>query len=353
MLLLSVTSLLALGAGPQEAEPMPRTQSELVPSVCIWSEAPHSAFTDLVHHDGRFFCAFREGSGHVPGESGTDGVIRLIVSPDGEAWSTAACIVEEGVDLRDPKLSVTPDGRLMVLMAGSVYDEGRFVERVPRACFSKPGGKDFTAALPLTIDPRVATDRDWLWRVTWHEGVAFGVVYQAAEVWGLHLLRSSDGMSYELVHTLDLDDRPNEATVRFLEDGRMVMVVRREGGERLGVVGVSSEPYQEWSWRSIGRRLGGPDLAVLADGSLILGTRDYGPEKTYSTILGRLGLDGSFERLFDLPSGGDTSYPGLLVHEDELWVSYYSSHEERSSIYLARVPLEELEKRIARKGSRK
>ena len=35
--------------------------------------------------------------------------------------------------------------------------------------------------------------------------------------------------------------------------------------------------------------------------------------------------------------GGDTSYPGLLWHDGVLWVSYYSSHEGKTSIYLARV----------------
>jgi len=40
--------------------------------------------------------------------------------------------------------------------------------------------------------------------------------------------------------------------------------------------------------------------------------------------------------LLRLPSGGDTSYPGLVWHGGLLWVSYYSSHEGRASIYLAR-----------------
>ena len=35
----------------------------------------------------------------------------------------------------------------------------------------------------------------------------------------------------------------------------------------------------------------------------------------------------------------DTSYPGLVWHEGQLWVSYYSSHEGKTSIYLARVRL--------------
>ena len=41
-----------------------------------------------------------------------------------------------------------------------------------------------------------------------------------------------------------------------------------------------------------------------------------------------------------LPSGGDTSYPGLVFHEDLLWVSYYSSHEGKTSIYLAKVQID-------------
>jgi hypothetical protein len=36
-----------------------------------------------------------------------------------------------------------------------------------------------------------------------------------------------------------------------------------------------------------------------------------------------------------LPSGGDCSYPGLAFFGGRLWVSYYSSHEGRTAIYLA------------------
>ena len=31
----------------------------------IWDQAPHNAFTDLIRHDGQWYCAFREGEGHV------------------------------------------------------------------------------------------------------------------------------------------------------------------------------------------------------------------------------------------------------------------------------------------------
>jgi hypothetical protein len=44
-------------------------------------------------------------------------------------------------------------------------------------------------------------------------------------------------------------------------------------------------------------------------------------------------------KLIKLPSGGDTSYPGLVWHKNMLYVSYYSSHEGKTSIYLAKVKI--------------
>jgi hypothetical protein len=40
-----------------------------------------------------------------------------------------------------------------------------------------------------------------------------------------------------------------------------------------------------------------------------------------------------------LPSGGDNSYPGMAWHDGTLWLSYYSSHEGKASIYLAEIAL--------------
>ncbi|NDD65781.1 MAG: hypothetical protein EBZ36_17665, partial [Acidobacteria bacterium] len=52
----------------------------------IWDQAPHSAFTDLAEFNGRLYCTFREGTGHVPGREGNNGTIRVIASEDGQNW---------------------------------------------------------------------------------------------------------------------------------------------------------------------------------------------------------------------------------------------------------------------------
>ena len=40
-----------------------------------------------------------------------------------------------------------------------------------------------------------------------------------------------------------------------------------------------------------------------------------------------------------LPSGGDTSYPGLVEHEGSLWMSYYASEGGRSTVRFAKVAI--------------
>ena len=44
--------------------------------------------------------------------------------------------------------------------------------------------------------------------------------------------------------------------------------------------------------------------------------------------------------ILELPSGGDCSYPGLVFFEGHLYVSYYSSHEGKASIYVAKVKID-------------
>lgn len=78
----------------------------------IWGDgSTHCAFTSLVEHKGRYYCAFREGFSHIFNEKGeADGKIHIISSSDGDKWETETVLSRTGYDLRDPKLSVTPKG---------------------------------------------------------------------------------------------------------------------------------------------------------------------------------------------------------------------------------------------------
>jgi len=317
------------------------TTQESVSVQKIWAGGAHNAFTDLIRFDGYLVCAFREANSHVPKNSKGNGKIRLIRSKDGIEWESWKLFARDGVDLRDPKLSKTSDGRLMILAGGSVYRDGQLLERIPAAYFCDIDGMRFTEHQSLKIDPEIASKNDWLWRVTWHEGHAYGVVYQAnKKKWGLHLVRSENGIEYDLVSTLHVDGRPNEATLRFAKDGTMVIVVRNEDGKNQSSIGTSKAPYQKWSWTTLYTRLGGPDLELLDDKRWVLGTRSY--DKNPTTVLAAVTTRGFYRPFLTLPSGGDTSYPGILVEQETVWVSYYSSHEGKSNIYLYKSNKDEL-----------
>lgn len=305
---------------------------ELVSVTKIWDQGQHNAFTDLIRYRGQWFCTFREADDHVGG----DGKLRVLRSRDGSRWESAALLVEEGVDLRDPKLSVSGDGRLMIVAGGSLYQGGKVLKgRQPRVAFSKDG-------VTWTPVRRVLAEGDWLWRVTWHKGKAYGVSYDVGpagsprEEWDLKLFESPDGQDWKLVTKLEVPGRPNETTLRFLANGECVALVRREAGDKQAWIGTSKPPYKEWKWTPAGTQVGGPNFIVLPGGAMIAGGRLYGAARKNQTAVGPMTLE-KYTPELTLPSAGDNSYPGLVWDNGSLWMSYYSTHEGKTSIYLARI----------------
>ena len=301
--------------------------------IKIWDYAPHQAFTDLVSFKGKFYCTFREGTGHVPGPKGTDGVIRVLSSNDGISWIPESLLNSDKYDLRDPKISVTPDGRLMLVIGGSHYDKGNLLSQLTHVSFSDYDGKNFTPPIPTELDPIIKNDYNWLWRITWHNGVAYGVVYQGRNG-SAYLVSSDNGVHYKLVCKLDIDGSPNEASLEFDSEGGMHMIVRRGGGNRMGYYGTAKSPYMKWNWKELDQPLGGPHLALLPNDKIIVVSRYYRSSGSQTAIFEL--QDNHLEVIEVLPSGGDTSYPGLVLQDNKLYISYYSNHSEKTSIYLAK-----------------
>ncbi len=180
--------------------------------------------------------------------------------------------------------------------------------------------------------------------MTWHEGKAYGVSYPASQGSpDLALLVSDDGLTYKpLVPKLYGVGFPNETTLRFDPSGTCYALVRRDQGGNQpysAVLGISRGDYTQWQWHDLGpefNAFGGPNLIQLPTGVWLAAGRMH--QGGVHTALCYLDVTNhTMTKLLKLPSGGDTSYPGLVWHNDLLYLSYYSSHEGKTSIYLAKV----------------
>jgi hypothetical protein len=168
--------------------------------------------------------------------------------------------------------------------------------------------------------------------------VAYSFGYSGKDAGGC-LYRSRDGITWEVVLDEaypDVDSYGNESSLVFLDDGTAHCLLRRDKEAATAMLGTAHPPYTEWQWQDLGVRMGGPKMVRLADGRFLAAVRLHDGDR-------RTGLcwidpeKGSAAEFLALPSGGDTSYAGIVEHDGVVWISYYSSHEEKTSIYLARL----------------
>lgn len=326
-----LTAVLVAIRPTASAEPPSAT---LIDVQRIWDQAPHSAFTDLIYWKNQFVCAFREGRAHVS----ADGKIRVLTSTDGVAWNSAALVELAGFDLRDAGLCTAPGGKLMLV--GGAAPRKKDNEDAPTGTFVA-----FSADGSTWTSPKIASlPGRWMWRVTWHNEKAYGVSYATPQGHPFTaILTSDDGINFsELVPKLNGDGYPTEATLRFENNSQTLYCLQRRDGappQNSALLGISRAPYTDWQWHDLKMYFGGPNFIQIPDGRWIAAGRIIHPD-AHKTELAWLDIEKkALKPILQLPSGGDTSYPGLVWREDLLWVSYYSSHEGKASIYLAKVQI--------------
>jgi hypothetical protein len=294
-------------------------------------------FPDIVFYKGTMFISYREASAHSDSTS-LGRVVILESEDDGESWEEAAILLMPGADLRDPHFCILADGRLM-LNGGIGGKQGKGSWKGKRrgtyVAFSDDG-------IEWTIPMEIFDGRDeWMWRGTTHtDGYTYGIVKEQGEgryrnlpeLQYSRLVRTRDGIHYNVITELQSKDIPNEATIRFAPDNTAYIIHRMND---YGLFGKSRPPYEDWQWHRIGK-IGGPNLIHLHDGQWLVGGRVYDEDDNRKMQLGRIDVEkGDYFPLVDLPSGGDCSYPGFLIYKERLLVVYYSSHEGATNLYLA------------------
>ncbi|HQP03626.1 MAG TPA: sialidase family protein [Bacteroidales bacterium] len=320
----------------------------------ISDSADHNAFPDLIRYKKYFYCAIREADTHEPRENNLYGKIRVIRSKKGDKWETVISFEIPKYDMRDGKFVILPDGRLMMYFGCSEYKNGRLISRLTHVSYSSDG-VHFTPPRPVEIDPAIKTHFDWVWSITWYDTVGYANLYQIkgkGGKWNVYLMKTNDGLHYSPITSWDLGPRPNEARIRFAPDGRMIVIVRRESGGP-GILGMSYPPFTEWEWYDMSIKLGGPNFLVLSNNKILIGSRLF-KSKEVGEQMGKVNEDyrtgifiasdmGEIRKVVELPSDGDTSYPGMIIYKDYLYVAYYSSHEGKAKIYFAKILFSDIE----------
>ena len=306
----------------------PEDRTGLLSVRKIWDAAPHNAFTDLTRYHGQLVCAFREAEAHV--SPTVNGKLRVLSSTDGDTWTPAALLADPRGDLRDAKLSQLPDGRLVLLTA--VHVRGRTSPpEYQSVAFYTDDLKTWTGPIDVG-EPGV-----WLWGVRWHNGIGLSLGYGAQkDNRFVRLYRTADGVKFEpIVPKLDVAaPYPNENAIAFDPNGTANLLLRCDPDA--AYFGTAEPPYTDWHLKQTNTRIGGPALLRLPDGRLLGAGRLYDPP-VRTSLFWIDPVTADVKEWLPLPSGGDTSYPGLILENGVLNVSYYSSHEGKTSIYFARV----------------
>jgi hypothetical protein len=323
------------------------------------SDGNHNSNTDLIYWNDAFWLIHASAPWHFASEETR---LVLLRSSDAKTWEKVAEFTNPGQDIRDPKFAVI--GTKLILYA--LKNEAFTAEPYATVAATSDDGINWTPFVDLEPE-------GWLfWRPETPDG---GKTWYVPAYWHEHgkaaLLRSVDGLYWEVVSIIYSGEVVDETAIIFLSDSRMLAVSREEisgyyFGDNRGdtVISTAEPPFITWSYaHSTVTRLDGPALFSY-NGRIYAVGRSQPGKKPYlfetGSILARkrtslfLVEPDRLVWLSDLPSDGDTSYAGVALMGDEAYISYYTSSVKRdypwiigmlsaSDIMMARLDLKKLE----------
>ncbi len=290
----------------------------------VFANGKHNAFTALRRFKGDLYLAFRASDSH---ESATADVL-VLRSKDGKDWKQVFTF-DMAKDDRDPQMMVT-DERLFLYCP----------------CMN---GKQLTTWLRSTDDGeqwseavKIYKAQFILWKPCIHDGVYFATAHRKSNSGHdreVHLVKSADGVNWEKISTIRSGNWESETTLHFEQNHNAVAFLRQKFGNPPAQVLESDPPYAEWKARPADVSLLGGHSVHVFKGVTYLMSRFNKPDKGGFGSMIYTFAGGKLTPYCELPAGGDCSYPEAVEDGANMLVSYYSTHEGTTNIYLATVPL--------------
>ncbi|MBM83156.1 MAG: hypothetical protein CMJ78_21550 [Planctomycetaceae bacterium] len=298
----------------------------------VFHNGEHNAFTDLVKFQGRYYLTFRScPDGHMVHPTAT---VIVLVSDDFKQWKQVHRFGVPLRDTRDPHFLVFKEN--LFVYTGTWYSgkttlppaDWDLNQHLGFAAWTGDGAKWHS---PIMLD---GTFGHYIWRAAVHNDkvylcgrrkIGFEIKErgEGRQVESL-MLESDDGLIFRK-RAVFQEIEGDETAFLFDPDGSITAIGRR--GSKTAQFLHSKPPYKKWDRRDLGRFVGGP-LLTRWDGRLLVGGRKFTPEKRARTSMCWL-VDGKLKEFAELPSGGDTSYPGFIeLSPTKAVMSWYSSHEK-------------------------
>jgi len=363
---LSILGCGGSGAPGTETKPVLYETRPVVPSDGLpagLSIQPANNNLDVALLHGRVFFAFRTAPNHF---ASADATIHVLSSADQVTWEHEATF-QRGTDLREPRF-LAWNGELFLFI--SVLGDN------PLAF--EPAGVIATKRL----GPGRWTEPVWVYRpgfLAWRTRVINGVPYMLGYLRGenlynfetgqteVHFLTTVDGWNWVPVvadHPVVWTGGGSEADIAILDDGSLVAVVRNEEGDEQGfgslVCHAPAQALADWECEHDPRKFDSPLVFRHERQVYLIARRNLTETGNFD-----LGLDGGLshrdkllrydldywqhpkrcslwrvdpdtlavEFVLDLPSRGDTCFPGLIAEDDRTYQVYnYTSPLEGADL---------------------
>ncbi len=291
----------------------------------VFANGKHNAFTAMRRFKGDLWLAFRSGDAH---NSPTADVL-VLRSKDGKDWQQVHTF-DVAKDDRDPQMVVTEQRLFLYCPAMS--------------------GKDCDTWLSYTDDgatwsapQKVYEPQFILWKPCVHDGVFYAAAHKKDEGSSgkgreVHFVRSMDGVKWEKVSTIRAGNWESETTLFFDDKHHCTAFLRQKYGTPQAQIFEADPPYATWNSRPADvPHFSGHSVHTFRGVTYLL-SRSVGPAKTYGAMIYTF-ANGKLAPYCQLPAGGDCAYLEAVEDGANMLVSYYSTHEGSTNIYLAVVPL--------------
>ena len=299
----------------------------------VWdavTEDGHNFNTDLLLWNNYFYLIYQHSKTHL-----FDGDSKLVLlrSKNGKNWEKISEIKYAGVEFRDPKIAVINNTLFLYALKNFAYDPE------PSQTFYATSKDGYYWSNFKEIEPRGF--------LFWKPKALDSITWYNTAYWNEHgksiLLKSNNGINWEIVSTIYEGETNDETALEFLSDGKIIITARLEADpawhsgsiNASTLIAYSYPPYTKWvKTKSYLARLDGPALVNVNNKIFAVGRFDPEGRNNWfgmSSVFGRkrtaiyLVDEDNLTLLTELPSCGDTSYPGIIEKNGFLYISYYTN----------------------------